>query len=101
MGVPGMVNTGSFQTGFSYQQTSPQQPVQPTQPFTPMGQGVPAQPVPQPNPAFSAQPSGYQPVFNSNGQVTGQQTGSFHAIPQNSAMETDTHGVPSFMKKKK
>ncbi|MBQ6720527.1 MAG: cell division protein FtsZ, partial [Clostridia bacterium] len=34
MGVPGMVNTGSFQTGFSYQQTSPQQPVQATRPFT-------------------------------------------------------------------
>ena len=101
MGVPGMVNTGSFQTGFSYQQTSPQQPVQPTQPFTPMGQGVPAGTAPQGNPSFTAQPAGYQPVFNSNGQVTGQQTGSFRPIPQNPAMETDTHGVPGFMKKKK
>ena len=101
MGVPGMVNTGSFQTGFSYQQTGAQQPAQPTQPFTPMGQGVPAQPVPQAGPAFAGQPAGYQPVFNSNGQVTGQQTGSFRPVPQSPAMETDTHGVPGFMKKKK
>ena len=96
MGVPGMVNTGSFQTGFSYQQTVPQQPAQATQPFA-MPQGA-AQP--QPNPSFTAQPSNYQPVFNSNGQVTGQ-TGSFQQIPQNPAMETDTHGVPGFMKRKK
>ena len=34
MGVPGMVNTGSFQTGFSYQQT---QNAQATRPFQPMG----------------------------------------------------------------
>ena len=97
MGVPGMVNTGSFQTGFSYQQTAPQQPAQATQPFAPMAQGMPAA---QPAPTFAAQPANYQPVFNSNGQVTGQ-TGSFQAVPQNPAMETDTHGVPSFMKKKK
>ena len=97
MGVPGMVNTGSFQTGFSYQQTAPQQPVQATQPFTPMAQGAVQT---QPNPAFAAQPSNYQPVFNNNGQVTGQ-TGNFHPIPQNPAMETDTHGVPGFMKRKK
>ena len=80
---------------------APQQPVQPTQPFTPMGQGAPAQQMPQANPTFTAQPAGYQPVFNRNGQVTGQQTGAFHQIPQSPAMETDTHGVPSFMKKKK
>ena len=97
MGVPGMVNTGSFQTGFSYQQTAPQQPAQATQPFTPMGQG-PVQT--QPNPTFTAQPENYQPVFNSNGQVTGQ-TGSFSPVPQNTAMETDTHGVPGFLKRKK
>ncbi len=97
MGVPGMVNTGSFQTGFSYQQTAPQQPAQATQPFAPMAQGAP---VVQPNTAFAAQPANYQPVFNNNGQVTGQ-TGNFHAVPQSPAMETDTHGVPSFMKKKK
>ena len=97
MGVPGMVNTGSFQTGFSYQQTAPQQPAQATQPFAPMSQGIPAA---QPNPTFAAQPANYQPVFNSNGQVTGQ-TGSFQAVPQNTAMETDTHGVPGFMKRKK
>ena len=95
MGVPGMVNTGSFQTGFSYQQTSPQQPVQATRPFTvqpDMGQA---------NPNFgAAQPQNYQPLFNSNGQVTGQ-TGSFQPVPQNRAMETDSHGVPGFLKRKK
>ena len=95
MGVPGMVNTGSFQTGFSYQQTSPQQPVQATRPFTvqpDMGQA---------NPNFgAAQPQNYQPLFNSNGQVTGQ-TGSFQPVPQNQTMETDSHGVPGFLKRKK
>ena len=101
MGVPGMVNTGSFQTGFSYQQTAPQQPAQATQPFVPMGQNAPASPIGQPAPVFAGQPAGYQPVFNSNGQVTGQ-TGGFPPVPpQNSAMETDTHGVPGFMKRKK
>ncbi len=96
MGVPGMVNTGSFQTGFSYQQTAPQQPVQATQPFAPMGQnpGVPQAL------AFAAQPANYQPQFNNNGQVTGQ-TGSFPQVPQSQALETDTHGVPGFMKRKK
>ena len=96
MGVPGMVNTGSFQTGFSYQQTAPQQPVQATQPFAPMGQnpGIPQAP------AFAAQPTNYQPQFNSNGQVTGQ-TGSFPQVPQSQALETDTHGVPGFMRRKK
>ncbi len=94
MGVPGMVNTGSFQTGFTYQQTAPQQPAQATQPFT-MPQGAA-----QPQPGFGMQPAGYQPVFNNNGQVTGQ-TGNFHPIPQSPAMETDNHGVPGFMKKKK
>ena len=95
MGVPGMVNTGSFQTGFSYQPTAPQQPVQSTRPFQAqpdMGQG---------NPTFgAAQPQNYQPLFNSNGQVTGQ-TGSFQPIPQNQTMETDNHGVPGFLKRKK
>ena len=95
MGVPGMVNTGSFQTGFSYQQTGPQQPVQPTRPFSTqpdMGQG---------NPRFgAAQPQNYQPLFNNNGQVTGQ-TGNFQAIPQNQTLETDSHGVPGFLRRKK
>ena len=90
-----MVNTGSFQTGFSYQQTAPQQPVQATQPFAPVGQPAQMQPA-----GFGAQPSNYQPLFNGNGQVTGQ-TGGYRPVPQNSAMETDNHGVPSFMKKKK
>ncbi len=97
MGVPGMVNTGSFQTGFSYQQTAPQQPVQATQPFAPMGQ--PAG-VPQATTAFGTQPANYQPLFNNNGQVTGQ-TGAYQPVPQNQAMETDSHGVPNFMKRKK
>ena len=96
MGVPGMVNTGSFQTGFSYQQTAPQQPLQATQPFS-MTQNAGQ---PQANAGFSAQPSNFTPVFNSNGQVTGQ-TGNFSPVPQNTAMETDTHGVPGFMKRKK
>ncbi len=100
MGVPGMVNTGSFQTGFSYQQTAPQQTAQATQPFVPMGQNAPAGVQAQPGTTFAAQPANYQPMFNSNGQVTGQ-TGSFSPVPQNQAMETDTHGVPSFMKRKK
>ena len=98
MGVPGMVNTGSFQTGFSYQQTSPQQSAQATQPFTTIPQG--AAPAAQPNPSFAAQPTNYQPLFNNNGQVTGQ-TGAFQQIPQNQAMETDSHGVPGFMRKKR
>ena len=100
MGVPGMVNTGSFQTGFTYQQTAPQQQVQATRPFAPMGQAAPAEAVPQNPPAFTAQPQNYQPLFNSNGQVTGQ-TGSFQAVPQNQTMETDSHGVPGFLKRKK
>ena len=100
MGVPGMVNTGSFQTGFSYQQTAPQQPAQATQPFTPMSQGAPAVPAVPQGTAFAAQPSNYTPLFNNNGQVTGQ-TGAFRPVPQNPAMETDSHGVPTFMKKKR
>ena len=49
---------------------------------------------------FAGQPQNYQPLFNNNGQVTGQ-TGSFQAIPQNQAMVTDDHGVPGFLKRKK
>ena len=100
MGVPGMVNTGSFQTGFSYQQAPAQQPVQATRPFAPMGQGMPAEMPPQGNPTFADQPQNYQPLFNSNGQVTGQ-TGSFQQVPPSQSMETDNHGVPGFMKRKK
>ena len=96
MGVPGMVNTGSFQTGFNYQQTSPQA----TRPFQPVSDVQAAAPAAQ-NPLFSAgQPQNYQPMFNNNGQVTGQ-TGSFQAIPQNQALMTDDHGVPGFLKRKK
>ncbi len=99
MGVPGVVNTGSFQTGFSYQQ-----PVaQPTRPFQSMngGQASGSQPIfnGQMNTAPASQT--YQPVFNNNGQVTGQQTGSFQPIPQNQAMVTDDHGVPGFLRRKK
>ena len=97
MGVPGMVNTGSFQTGFSYQQTAPQA----TRPFQTMGgQTGPNAPVAQ-NTGFGAvQPQNYQPLFNNNGQVTGQ-TGNFQSIPQNQAMVTDDHGVPGFLKRRK
>ena len=71
---------------------------------------VPTAPMTQPGmdmggtgvPAFgAAQPANYQPLFNSNGQVTGQ-TGGFQPVPPvNQAMETDNHGVPGFLKRKK
>ena len=101
MGVPGMVNSGSFQTGFSYQQNNqavPQGMNQQTRPFQPAagtentyGNGQAFQTAPQ-------QP--YQPMFNNNGQVTGQ-TGGFSAIPQTQNMATDNHGVPGFLHRKK
>ena len=106
MGVPGMVNSGSFQTGFSYQQTAPQQiqqpqqPQQATRPFQSMGNAQTGGNIPMSNPQFTAQPQNYQPLFNSNGQVTGQ-TGSFQPIPQNQAMTTDDHGVPGFLKRRR
>jgi len=91
-----MVNTGSFQTGFSYQQTQPQQPAQPTRPFQTQPESGQAGQA-----SFgAAQPQNYQPLFNSNGQVTGQ-TGNFQPIPPNQTMETDSHGVPGFLKRKK
>ena len=100
MGVPGMVNTGSFQTGFSYQQTAPQD-IQATRPYQPMGNNPTGGNAPvNPNPFQMNQPQNYQPLFNSNGQVTGQ-TGSFQPIPQSQAMTTDDHGVPGFLKRKK
>jgi len=94
MGVPGSVGSGSFQTGFSYQQTQPQQPLQTTRPFQPQaeqpayGQGQVFQNAPQ-------QP--YQPTFGSNGQVTG----GFSPIPQTQAMTTDSHGVQGYLRRKK
>ena len=100
MGVPGMVNTGSFQTGFSYQQG---QNMQTTRPFqTVSGAQAGMNPMAGTNTgAFApSQPAPYQPVFNSNGQVTGQ-TGAFQPIPQNQAMATDDHGVPGFLRRKK
>ncbi len=96
MGVPGMVGSGSFQTGFNYQQNQgvPQQ----TRPFQ-AGQQGEAQPFGgQMYPGASQQP--YQPMFNSNGQVTGQ-TGAFGTIPQTENMTTDSHGVPGFLQRKK
>ena len=99
MGVPGMVNTGSFQTGFSYQQGMPQTPQQ-TRSYQPMGNApTGGNPIPQQQ-GFGGQPQNYQPLFNSNGQVTGQ-TGNFQPIPQSQAMMTDDHGVPGFLKRKK
>ena len=102
MGVPGMVNSGSFQTGFSYQQNGGAGQginTQQTRPFQPSsgtdnnayGAGQTFQSAPQ-------QP--YQPMFNNNGQVTGQ-TGGFSAIPQTQNMATDNHGVPGFLHRKK
>ncbi len=97
MGVPGMVNTGSFQTGFSYQQ----QPQQTTRSFQAVGSPAGNTGMGGETGAFApGQPANYQPVFNSNGQVTGQ-TGSFQPIPQNQAMATDDHGVPGFLRRKK
>ena len=96
MGVPGMVNTGSFQTGFNYQQPQPQQ----TRPFQPMGNNPTGGNMPVNQPFPPGQPQNYQPLFNSNGQVTGQ-TGNFQPIPQNQATMTDDHGVPGFLKRKK
>ena len=103
MGVPGMINTGSFQNGFTYQPPQPQAPMnQATRPFVPMGGNTPTGPnVPVAQPPFgAAQPQGFQPVFNSNGQVTGQ-TGTFQSIPQSQAITKDDHGVPGFLKRKK
>ena len=90
------MNSGSFQTGFSYQQAQPQQVPQSTRPFqtqaqqeqVPNGQGQVFQTGPQ-------QP--YQPAFNSNGQVTG----GFTPIPQTQAMTTDSHGVQGYLRRKK
>ena len=65
-----------------------------------MGQLGQQEMAPSPVPFGSAPLQNYQPLFNSNGQVTGQ-TGSFQPIPQGQAMETDNHGVPGFMKRKK
>ncbi len=97
MGVPGMVNTGSFQTGFSYQQGQQQPFGQQTRPF----QSVSSEPTYGNGQLFQNQQSApYQPMFNNNGQVTGQ-TGSFQSIPQSQAMTTDDHGVPGFLRKKK
>ena len=102
MGVPGMINTGSFQNGFTYQQTQPQSPMtQATRPFQPMGNSPTGPNMPAGQMPFgAAQPANYQPMFNSNGQVTGQ-TGTYQPIPQGQAMVVDDHGVPGFLKRKK
>lgn len=99
MGVPGMANTGSFNTGFSYQQQPAQQQI--TQNYAPVQGNANGQATYGQSSLFNApvqQP--YQPVFNANGQITGQ-TGSFQTVPQSSAMETDDHGVPGFLRRKK
>jgi hypothetical protein len=75
--------------------------MQATRPFQPMGNTPTDGSIPmQGGTQFAGQPQNYQPLFNSNGQVTGQ-TGSFQAIPQNQAMTTDDHGVPGFLKRKR
>ncbi len=94
MGVPGAVSGGSFQTGFSYQQTQPQQPLQSTRPFQPQGE----QPAYGQGQVFQNAPQQpYQPTFGSNGQVTG----GFSPIPQTQAMTTDSHGVQGYLRRKK
>ena len=94
MGMPGAVNTGSFQTGFSYQQAQPQQPAQSTRPFQPQAEQQPYG-TGQVFPNAPQQP--YQPTFAQNGQVTG----GFTPIPQTQAMTTDSHGVQGYLRRKK
>ena len=107
MGVPGMTNSSSFSSGFNYQAQQPQQPQQNTQPYSAMNN---TQPYGQGQLFQTQQQPAYQPIFNNNMQITGQQTGSFPAAqqntqsfptPQNAAVETDSHGIPSFLKRKK
>ena len=94
MGVPGQVNTGSFQTGFSYQQAQPQQPVQQTRPF----QTQPEQPAYGAGQVFQTAPQQpYQPAFSNNGQVTG----GYAPIPETQAMSTDSRGVQGYLRRKK
>ena len=96
MGVPGVVNTGSFQTGFSYQQTpAPTQQVQPTRPFQAQNPEQPPYGTGQVFQNVEQQP--YQPAFSSNGQVTG----GYAPIPQTQAMATDSHGVQGYLRRKK
>ena len=101
MGVPGMMNSGSFQNGFNYQ---PQQATggnvpQQTRPFQTGGDQQQAAYGTDQNYQTGSQQA-YQPMFNSNGQVTGQ-TGSFAAIPQTQNLAQDSHGVPGFLRRKK
>ena len=99
MGVPSGMGAGSFQTGFSYQQT-PAQPLmtQQTRPFqttqqesVPYGQGQVFQNT------GAQQP--YQPAFGS--QTTGGVAPVVPQVPQTQAMTTDSHGVPGFLHRKK
>lgn len=106
MGVPGMTAGSSFGSGFSYQAQQSQQPQQNTQPYNTMNN---TQPYGQGQLFQTQQQPAYQPIFNNNMQITGQQTGSFPAAQnaqtpqaaQNSAMETDSHGIPAFLRRKK
>ncbi len=103
MGVPGMVNTGSFQNGFAYQQTQPQAPVpQATRPFQPMGNNPTGGSAPVGQPPFVPAPGqGFQPAFNGGGQGAAGQTGGIQPIPQAQSVVKDDHGVPGFLKRKK
>ena len=98
-GQPNPQYPGQQQYQYQYQQGQPQQATQNTRPFTTTGQ-APAAEIPQGGAFTGGQPQHYQPLFNSNGQVTGQ-TGGFQPIPQGQTMETDAHGVPGFLRRKK
>ena len=95
MGVPGAVNAGSFQTGFSYQQTPAAQTPQATRPFQAQPEQVPYGTGQVFQTTAPQQP--YQPAFSNNGQVTG----GFTPIPQTQAMTTDSHGVQGYLRRKK
>ncbi len=99
MGVPEMVNTGSFQTGFTYSQTQPQ-PQNPamTQQTRPFQAQTGAQEQPYGTGTMFQNPQGqqpYQPVFGN------QESAGFGTVPQTQAMTTNAHGVPGFLNRRK
>ena len=97
MGVPGMATTPSFQNTFGYNSA-----FQPTgsQQTSSYGTGSLFNNPTQNN---------FQPVFNSNGQVSGQSTSSFNTGTfqntqqqvQPATNEPDKNGVPSYVRRRK